>query len=447
MPKRPKHPLAKIFSFSDKQQRTISQPEPQVNANTGQVVLNIDLNDELAEQMAMIDLTEHDLLLLKSVEELMRDNMDEIVDSFYSSVTSVPKLKHLIEQKSTVERLRLTLKNHVQEMFTGVIDEAFIAKRLRIAQVHQRIGLEPKWYMGAFQNMQNSLLTVIYKNFPDREHCLSITKVVTKLLNLEQQIVLEAYEKENMLQRVKQYELIKSELKSSISVISEELELLTENTSASVEELIATSNDVHSTFLFSVHKSQDTATLASSGNATIQELAVTIANMQNSTVQMENKIMELNESSKQINNIAAIVKEIAVQTKLLSLNAAIEAAHAGEHGKGFSVVASEVQKLSGDTQRAVEQMTDLLVRSSKYTINVVESIREVQSLITDGQTKSRDTASVFLTIMSSMESSMVELQKVESDIRSLVNVIEEIGAATNHVAVSAEALNTTTRNI
>ncbi|WP_336746833.1 putative bifunctional diguanylate cyclase/phosphodiesterase [Paenibacillus sp. y28] len=149
---------------------------------------------EVLAQMQMIGLTEKDLEMVSWLRPYISSQIERVTTSFYESVSHVESLQKIITDHSTVERLRLTLSKHVIEMFNGRIDQDFIDKRLTIAAVHQRIGLSPKWYMGAFQNLQNTLLDMVREltgQHPDTE---KLGHAVTKLLNFEQQLVLEAYE-------------------------------------------------------------------------------------------------------------------------------------------------------------------------------------------------------------------------------------------------------------
>lgn len=254
------------------------------------VFIDVGADRELLIQMNMIDLTEQDLFVLQSIDALIREHIDEITASFYNSVTNVDNLKRLIEEHSTIERLSATLKKHILEMFHGVVDVEYIAKRLRIAEVHQRIGLEPKWYMGAFQSLQNTLLDIVHRRVPDRDESLRMVKIITKMLNLEQQIVLEAYDKGNIRQKELHYNQIKEQLKNNISVLSEELAILTEQTSSSVQQLVAMSNEVNASLVQGVANSIDTASLASSGKINVQQLDDNIAGMQTSIAHMEEKV-------------------------------------------------------------------------------------------------------------------------------------------------------------
>ncbi|CAG7597223.1 Heme-based aerotactic transducer HemAT [Paenibacillus solanacearum] len=416
-------------------------------AKNESVRIRIEANSDTVQQMKMINLQAEDLHLLKAIQPLIHEHIDEITTSFYQTVLDVGTLEDIIKKHSSVDRLKKTLHDHLIEMFNGSIDAEFINKRLQIAKVHQKIGLEPKWYMGAFQNLQNTLLDVIHRSVHNYEESLHISKVITKLLNFEQQLVLEAYEKENTLQREQAYIDVKNDLKGKITVASEELAALTEQTSASVKELVTSSDQVNRSFLHSIEKVSETQTLASEGKHKLLQLSERIVLIRESALLMRQTVDGFQDSFKQIQNIITMVQEIANQTKLLSLNASIEAARAGEHGKGFDVVAKEVQKLSNDTTVSVSQITGLIKQTMDNTADVVASIQKVNAEVEAGAQESSDTRTVFDHILTSMQSNMNEINRVEKEIQSLAYIIEEIGDSTHKVAASAETLVHNTKNI
>lgn len=302
---------------------------------------------ELNEQMRMIDLTEADLNLLRRVKPVVEQNIDYIIDQFYNSVLGVNKLEAIILEHSSIDRLKTTLRGHILEIFNGKVDDEYIAKRLMIANIHKRVGLEPKWYLSAFQNLQNVFIRVIYNETNDDNIRLRVVQTVTKLLNLEQQLVLEEYEKENIREKEEQYLLVKNELKQKISEFSVELIDYSIDTNAAVKQPVASSNEVSRTFQRTASSALESQGLAADGHEHLDDLTEQINLIYQTTSEMEDSIIELSDSSKQIQKIVNSVREIADQTKILSLNATIEAARAGEHGRGFSVVAQEVSLLCG----------------------------------------------------------------------------------------------------
>ncbi|AHV99222.1 methyl-accepting chemotaxis sensory transducer [Paenibacillus sabinae T27] len=397
--------------------------------------------------MRMIDLTEADLELLFKLKPAIERNIDKITDGFYNSVLGVDKLEQIILDHSSIERLKQTLRDHIVEIFDGSVDSHYISKRLTIAKIHKKVGLEPKWYLSAFQNLQNEFIGVIYDEVINDRERLKMVQTVTKLLNLEQQLVLEAYEKENIREKEEQYEMVKNELKQKIAEFSGELIDLSIDTNAAVEQLVASSNEVNDTFRRTASSALDSQEMAKGGRELLSKLNGQIAHIFERTTEMERSVSELSQFSRQIQKIVGAVQEIADQTKILSLNATIEAARAGEHGRGFSVVAQEVNRLAEDTKNTVVRIGELTAQSGGLTAQVVNEIRKVQELTESGKLQSDETSQLFSDILDTMHSSTQEIVTAQEEIRTLIHTIEGIGSTTAQTAASAEYFKSATANL
>jgi methyl-accepting chemotaxis protein len=135
------------------------------------------------------------------------------------------------------------------------------------------------------------------------------------------------------------------------------------------------------------------------------------------------KVTRLGQSSEQINQIVAVIDEIAEQTNLLALNAAIEAARAGEQGRGFAVVADEVRKLAERTQKATREISTMIETIQHDMRDAVESMNTGRDLVTEGANLIEQTSQALENIVS-------RTSKV-SDVISQVAVASEEQAATS----------------
>ena len=147
----------------------IRKPKERIELAKGNAKINIKSGSAIDKQIKMIALTLDDLRMINILQPYVMENIDEIVEQFYKNLTNEPSLLKIINNNSTIDRLKQTLTQHISEMFDGIIDQSYIQKRIQIAHVHVKIGLQTKWYMCAFQDLFLSLSTIIEKNIVHKE--------------------------------------------------------------------------------------------------------------------------------------------------------------------------------------------------------------------------------------------------------------------------------------
>lgn len=187
----------------------------------------------------------------------------------------------------------------------------------------------------------------------------------------------------------------------------------------------------------------------------INSMANGSSEMTEQVMKIAEQIEETTDAVKQMSNILAVIQEIATQTNLLSLNASIEAAHAGESGKGFSIVANNIKTLAEGTSKEVgniEQIIRTLTRNfemcEKYIDSVVK-VNEANNSYTQQVINSFD--SVFSGIAATNEKVIIinndtkEINKltdeIEKEIDAIQNSAESTAAATEEVTASSEELS------
>ncbi|MHC8515142.1 protoglobin domain-containing protein [Sporosarcina sp. ITBMC105] len=398
---------------------------------------------ELEKQLELINLTVQDLTRLHTYQPIVQEKIDEIVAVFYENVLTVPTLRKIIEERTNLAYLKRVLAEYIVEMFQRSIDQTSIDKKVKIARIHFQMGVEPKWYMGVFQQIQEVFIELITETLPSSQERKQAIVDITKLINLEMQIVLEEYEKQNEREKQQQYAIVKQELKEKISSISEDLAILTEETSTSVGHVDENATKIRASIHANVEGVQDIQSFAVLGNEKVQRLEKQIAFINENTEKMETLIKNLKISSTEVIEIIVMVKSIAEQTNLLALNASIEAARAGDAGKGFAVVAQEVRKLAEQSKRSVEQITELVTTSTSLTDKAVNTIEEVRESVTLGMKDSKETQVKFTKILQAIENNDRHIHTIEMDVEGLVKVIQEIGNDTKKVAATADNLHQT----
>jgi heam-based aerotactic trancducer len=258
------------------------------------------------------------------------------------------------------------------DMASGVIDDEYISKRLHIGKIHSRIDLTTAWYLGTYLKYTDLALhhfkQVIPEEWPLVIHALS------KMFNLDSQLVLEAYEHDE---------------KQKIQTLADEQKTMLGTISRAVQELASMMVEL------------------GSSSQSVADTSVQTAESQESSNQ---HIDELHNEIKDIEKMGSVMEEISDQTHLLGLNAAIEAARSGEHGRGFEVVANEVRKLASHSREALDQIqTKLKLITQK--LEIVKKGSEETTQYARTQAASAEELTSFVQMIENVTAELEQLKK------------------------------------
>ena len=223
---------------------------------------------------------------------------------------------------------------------------------------------------------------------------------------------------------------------TAVNELSQALREVAENTQVSLAETKSTNNDAI--------ESKDALTKSMQSITTME-----------STISHSSKVIEkLASETSRISSLLNVIRDIAEQTNLLALNAAIEAARAGEQGRGFAVVADEVRSLANRTQQATSDINAMLLNLNKGVDEAVEAIEKGASQVTDVVTLSNSLSETLIKVSESVSNTTDRIYQIaaateeQSQVVDAVNNnISSLNVLTLDVVRTVEAANSASENV
>ena len=183
---------------------------------------------------------------------------------------------------------------------------------------------------------------------------------------------------------------------------------------------------------------QTSASRSDEGGRIIHEAAGEMGRIAEAVKSTAGTIRELEGFSTQISSIAGVIKDIAEQTNLLALNAAIEAARAGEQGRGFAVVADEVRKLAERTANSTKEINGMIVRIQEGTQRAAQEMEAGVVRVSDGVLLAQQAGESMTGIRQGAEQTSRAVNEISSSLKEQVAAAREIAQRVEQIAQSSE---------
>jgi len=220
----------------------------------------------------------------------------------------------------------------------------------------------------------------------------------------------------------------------AVTTGSESQGRLVEDMSAAISEAASGVENVS-------ESARDMQTAASTGNVAVKETVAAMDRVKLSVERSTEQVRLLDEKGREIGKIVETIEQIAAQTNLLALNAAIEAARAGEHGRGFAVVADEVRKLAEQSTQSTKQIGDLIASVTKTVEETVSAIQSAQSEVVLGTQKSGTAGAALDQILVAAQTVLDQNQAVATLSREISASMDEVSRTSAQNLTAAETMS------
>lgn len=206
---------------------------------------------------------------------------------------------------------------------------------------------------------------------------------------------------------------------------------------ASIEQMTTSISDL-SNNASAAAATRQTGQIAASGSSTVMDLANGMATLSVSVRDSAGKVAELGQQSDEIRSIVGLIQSIADQTNLLALNAAIEAARAGEQGRGFAVVADEVRLLAQRTTQSTQEIASKIQGIQSNVKAVVAIMDHNVEQVTQGEQLASHGAEAISTIQKATEEVVSIVRNISDAVRENSTASQEVARTVEHIATLSE---------
>ncbi len=329
--------------------------------------------------------------LLAGIWPRLAPEVDAILDEFYAFMARFPENAPHFADQGKVDCLKLLQKEHLQVFFKGVVDSDFLQRVHNIGLAHARVSLPPRFVFAGYAFLMERVARTVLQNTRRPADALAQIGALIRGLMLEVYISSEVYTQtshgEKMLNAMQGLaESFENELDQAVEFVRRSADSM----GGAADIVLDASNRVSGDSEGATEASNQASSNAQTIAAAAEELSASIAEISR---QVEHSTLAANEAaiqsqgakgfaeklasvSERIGSIVKLIERISKETRLLALNANIEAARAGDAGRGFAVVANEVKNLADQTNRATGE-----IRSEIEAMQAV--IRSTVIAITD----------------------------------------------------------------
>lgn len=148
---------------------------------------------EIQSRRKFFELSDEELSILRSLEDFGKKYTQEITEELYELILGHPETKAFFPDEETVKHVKKMQNAYFQGLFSGKCDEDYVENRLNVGAVHERIGMPPKWYLGAYRRYLSLIYDRLVKEFTDKDQIRKAFHCVKKVIFFDMALAIDTY--------------------------------------------------------------------------------------------------------------------------------------------------------------------------------------------------------------------------------------------------------------